>query len=145
VRKAVKYLNFHIIIFNALENIQVCNKSYYCVFWTVWSDHMDWQDIDFKYMKTKCWLPKTYDECSLYHHTVYHGLRYTMCMIMFLKECVNWTYIGCMLNLYPDIISIMRICFIWDLKIICDEELCNMVSGNTKTIQNFGEEITLRM
>ena len=92
----------------------------------------------------KCCLPKTYGECSLYHPTLYHGLRYTMCMIMSLEVCVNCTYTGCMLNLYPDTISIMRVCFILDLKIICSEEFCNMVSGNNKIIQNFGKEITLR-
>lgn len=144
VRNAVKYLNFRIIIFFALQNMKIHNRCCYCVFWTVWSDHLDWEDINFKYMKTKCWLPKTYGECSLYHHTLYHGLRYTTCMIMFLKVCVNCSYTGCMLNLYPDTIIIMRVCFIWDLKIICSEELCNMVSGNTKIIQNFGKEITLR-
>lgn len=52
-------------------------------------------------------------------------------------------YWVCMLNLYPDTIRIMRVSYL-RLDEISTGELCNMISGNNKIIQNFVKEITLR-
>jgi hypothetical protein len=105
-RNAEKYLKFHIIMLCALKNMKVGNISYYFVFWMVWSEHcFDCQDVDFKYMKTKCWWPNNVTVNPLYttsHYPIGSDIPcvlscpWNCCLLYLYSVCVRvrarWTW-----------------------------------------------------